>query len=57
MVNVDYIPVINKEEHCKVKIENVLMIEHELRRTIIYTENGKFWLYCKISWNIATKKS
>ena len=47
-MNEKYIPIINKEETCKVYIEKVLFIEQELRKTIIYTEIDKFWRYGKI---------
>ena len=43
-----YIPIINKDEICKVYIEDILLIEQELRKTIIYTEEDKFWCYGKI---------
>ena len=43
-----YIPIVNKCETCKIYIENVLLIEQELRKTMIYTEEDKFWRYGKI---------
>ena len=43
-----YIPIINKEEICKVYIADVLFIEQELRKTIIHTENATFWRYGKM---------
>ena len=43
-----YIPIINKGEISKVYIEDVLLIEQELRKTLIYTEDDKFWCYGKM---------
>ncbi|MCL2437352.1 MAG: LytTR family transcriptional regulator DNA-binding domain-containing protein [Clostridiales bacterium] len=43
-----YIPIINKEEICKVYIEDILLIEQDLRKTMIYTEENKLWRYGKI---------
>jgi len=48
MMNEKYIPIINREETCKVYIKNVLFIEQDLRKTIIYTEKDKFWRYGKM---------
>ena len=43
-----YIPIINREETCKVYIVNVLFIEQDLRKIIVHTEDGLFWRYGKI---------
>ena len=44
----DYIPVICKEEASKVLINNVMLIEQELRKTIIYTDEDRHSFYGKI---------
>ena len=43
-----YIPIIRRDETCKVFIENILMIEQDLRKTVIYTEEDKYWRYGKM---------
>jgi len=43
-----YIPIVNREEACKVYIDDVLMLEQDLRKTFIHTEGEKFWRYGKI---------
>jgi len=43
-----YIPIITKKVTCKIYIEDVMLIEQELRKTIIYTEIDDFQIYGKI---------
>ena len=44
----NYIPIIRRDETCKVFIENILAIEQDLRKTVIYTEGDKYWRYGKM---------
>jgi len=44
----DYIPLVKKDETSKVFLKNIILIEQELRKSMIYTDKEKFWLYSKI---------
>lgn len=41
----DYIPVRSKSETCKIKLEDILYIEQDLRKTIIATEGREVFFY------------
>ena len=44
----DYIPVIRRSESSKVYLKRIMLIEQELRKIMIFTEEGKYWRYGKI---------
>ena len=48
MMEAKYIPIVRKDETSKVFIKNVMLIEQELRKTMIYAEEGHYWRYGKI---------
>ena len=48
MENKKYIPIINRSEASKVFVDSVLMIEQELRKIIIYTDDDRYSRYGKI---------
>jgi DNA-binding LytR/AlgR family response regulator len=45
----DYIPIIRRDETSKIFVDDVLCIEQELRKAVIYTMGDTYWCYGKIS--------
>jgi len=48
MEDKNFIPIINKKEISKVFIENILLIEQELRKIFIFAEEDQHYKYGKI---------
>jgi len=44
-----FIPFINRSEASKIYIEHILLIEQNLRKIVIFTEEGRYSRYGKIS--------
>lgn len=45
----DYIPFIKRNDICKIFIEDIMMIEQDLRKIVIHTEEEQHQCYGKIS--------
>lgn len=43
-----YVPIVKRGEICKVFLESIMLIEQDLRKTRIYTEDDTYWIYRKI---------
>ena len=43
-----FVPIIKKGETCKVFLDSIMLIEQDLRKTLIYTEEDTYCVYAKI---------
>ena len=43
-----FVPIIKKGETCKVFLDSIMLIEQDLRKTFIYTEDDTYWVYAKV---------
>ena len=48
----NYIPVVKRDEITKVFIDNIMLIEQELNKTHIYTDEKEYCVYGKIHQNL-----
>ena len=46
-MNGNYVPIIKKGEVCKIFLKNIILIEHDRRKSTIYTDEEKYSLYSK----------
>jgi len=43
-----YIPFVKRTEACKIFVESIILIEQELRKAMIHTDEESYWMYSKI---------